>query len=132
MDDPNNRRRRRGQATEQTGAEFDAAPNNFDSSFGTQPGDGLEPDQDLPAPVRRGAKNQKPRNIRETRVWKEAADSVRRFWGNYVNALKIAFNRFDRRGQEELIIRLSQIMTLQARPLLRLTSGTGSCPRAFA
>ena len=45
MDDPNNRRRRRGQATEQTGAEFDAAPNNFDSSFGTQPGDGLQPDR---------------------------------------------------------------------------------------
>lgn len=55
-----------------------------------------------------------PRNIQETKAWKDGVGGLGRFWGNYVNSLKVAFQRLDRRGQEELIIRMCQIMTVGA------------------
>jgi hypothetical protein len=53
-----------------------------------------------------------PKNIQETKAWKESVGGVQRFWGNYVNTLKTAFKRMDRRQQEDLITRVSQIITV--------------------
>lgn len=55
-----------------------------------------------------------PKNIQETKAWKDGVGGLQRFWSNYLNSLKTAFQRLDRRGQEELIIRMCQIMTVGA------------------
>jgi len=87
-------------------------PRQLDSGFDASPGGA-----DLPA-VTDGAsrfgngKKGGPKNIQETKAWKDSVGGVQRFWGNYVNTLKTAFKRMDRRQQEDLITRMSQIMTI--------------------
>jgi hypothetical protein len=54
----------------------------------------------------------KPKNIMETKAWQESTGGARRFWHNYVNNLSTHFQRMNRKGQEELITRLSQIISI--------------------
>ena len=58
--------------------------------------------------------NKKSQKIKESRAWQDGMGGITRFWNNYVNALKMAFNRLDRVGQEDLIMRGSQIVTVGA------------------
>lgn len=54
----------------------------------------------------------KPKNIQETKLWKDGTGGARRFWSNYLTLLSTAFKRLTRRGQEELIIRVSTIVSV--------------------
>ncbi|HEY9772299.1 MAG TPA: hypothetical protein V6C81_00660 [Planktothrix sp.] len=74
---------------------FDASPENTDLSLVQDNGNG-----------------QKPKNIMETKAWKESAGGARRFWHNYLNTLSTAFNRMSRPEQEQLITRISQIVAI--------------------
>ena len=82
--------------TDNAGSEgFDASPNAPDS---------------LPVPF----KSPRPKSVMDTKIWKESMGGAGRFWFNYTNTLKTAFNRMDRRQQEELVTRMSQIITVGA------------------
>ncbi len=53
-----------------------------------------------------------PKNIMETQAWKEGTGGARRLWSNYMNILAESFSRMPRDGQEQLIVRLSQVLTI--------------------
>jgi hypothetical protein len=57
------------------------------------------------------SKKLKPRNIRETKVWRDTAGAVQQMWSNYVNLLKGNFQTMSREEQCKLITRLCQIIT---------------------
>jgi len=54
------------------------------------------------------------REVKDSRLFKDSVGGVQRFWFNYTNSLRIHFQRLDRRGQEDLITRMSQILTVGA------------------
>jgi len=56
----------------------------------------------------------RPRNIAETKVWKESTGSAKRAWSNYVNMLGERFQMLPRFDQEQFITRLSIIFTMGA------------------
>ncbi len=53
-----------------------------------------------------------PRSIRETHAWRQGQRGVKQFWHNYLNLLRSHFRNMTRRQQEELISKLSWIITV--------------------
>ena len=84
----------------------------LDDGFDASPNSDLPAVSDTASRFGNGKKTGGPKNIQETKAWKESIGGVQRFWGNYINTLKTAFRRMDRRQQEELITRVSQIITV--------------------
>jgi len=74
------------------------------------------PDEIIDASPGNGENQQSggPRNIAETKVWKESSGSVKRAWSNYVGMLADRFQMLPRADQEQFITRLSIIVTMGA------------------
>lgn len=53
-----------------------------------------------------------PRNLKETKVWQETIGAAQQMWSNYVNVLGVSFRRMGRIEQCNLILKLSQIITI--------------------
>lgn len=53
-----------------------------------------------------------PKSIQETQLYKDSVGSAQRFWNNYVNLLRTSFKNMPRAGQERLIIRFCQVITI--------------------
>lgn len=66
------------------------------------------------SPEAQGADPNRPRNIAETKVWKESTGSAKRAWSNYVGMLGSRFQMMPRFDQEQFITRLSIIFTMGA------------------
>ena len=61
-----------------------------------------------------------PRSIQETKAWQEGTGGLKRMWHNYVTMLGTQFKKMTRREQEELITRLSQIVTIGSAALITM------------
>ncbi|HEY9871094.1 MAG TPA: hypothetical protein V6D08_18150 [Candidatus Obscuribacterales bacterium] len=61
-----------------------------------------------------------PRNIQETKAWKESTSGLQRMWHNYLNMLGTQFRRMSRADQEALITRLCQIVTIGSAALVTM------------
>lgn len=72
----------------------------------------IDASPDNPQP--QNADSSRPRNIAETKVWKESTGSAKRAWSNYVNMLGERFQMLSRYDQELFITRLSIIFTMGA------------------
>lgn len=59
-----------------------------------------------------GAGRTGPKNIMETQAWKDGTGGARKLWGNYLSILSESFARMPRDAQEQLIVRLSQVLTI--------------------
>ncbi len=53
-----------------------------------------------------------PRNLRETKIWKDSESGMKRMWANYVNTLKDSFRQMPRAEQEQFIKRICVTVTL--------------------
>lgn len=56
----------------------------------------------------------RPRNIAETKVWKESTGTAKKAWSNYLGMLSDRFQMMPRFEQEQFITRLSVIFTMGA------------------
>lgn len=78
-----------------------------DSASSSSPsGNGTGDHRDLPAD------QLKPKNIYETKPFKTGMGGVTQMWSNYVAILHNSFKRMDRSEQEQLIVRLCQVITV--------------------
>lgn len=53
-----------------------------------------------------------PKNITETKAFKQGAGNFKQLWDNYVNILASDFRRRSRYDQEQLILRMCQVITV--------------------
>ncbi len=79
--------------------------------------DSIDASPGMPAQTEQGGKRFEgggtgPKNIMETQAWKEGTGGAKKLWGNYMNILSDSFARMPRDGQEQLITRLSQVLTI--------------------
>lgn len=87
----------------------------YQGKQGGRPEDSLEGfDASPDSGNKNGRKNgsRSPRNIQETRVWKDSVGGLSSMWKQYVAILKQSFARLPRDKQEFYIIRLSQAVTI--------------------
>ncbi len=78
------------------------------------PGESSPPDdqaKDLPSTTPK-IRGKNPKNITETKAWKEGVGGFRQVWSNYLNTLSTAFRRMTRADQEQLITKLCQVITV--------------------
>ncbi len=61
-----------------------------------------------------------PRNLQETKAWQEGTGGLKRMWRNYLTMLGTQFKKMSRREQEDLITRLSQIVTIGSAALITM------------
>ncbi len=59
-----------------------------------------------------------PRNLQETKVYKDSVKGARAAWQNYVAFLATKFHDTPRRGQEQFIVRMSQTLTIGSAVLI--------------
>lgn len=76
---------------------------NGDEIIDATPGSSASPDL-----------SSRPRNIAETKVWKESTGTAKKAWSNYVGMLGERFQMMPRFDQEQFITRLSVIFTMGA------------------
>jgi hypothetical protein len=91
----NVRGRGRGQ---RPGDDIDASPGGDDDGFGS------------PSSSRSNMNN--PRNLPDTKAWKEGVGGAKAAWGSYLNILSTRFQNSSRGEQELYILRLSQAVTI--------------------
>ncbi|MBS1954914.1 MAG: hypothetical protein JST89_12050 [Cyanobacteria bacterium SZAS-4] len=72
------------------------------------------PDADSSPNMRGGS----PRNLQETKVYKDSVKGARAAWQNYVAFLATKFHDTPRRGQEQFIVRMSQTLTIGSAVLI--------------
>lgn len=98
-----------------SGKSFSASP-EAGATIDASPGDSPE----LSAPGSLPRSGTGPRNIQETRVWKESTSGLKRMWQNYLAMLGTQFRRMLRAEQVELITRLCQIVTIGSAALITM------------
>jgi|GEM_PF-1314287 len=54
----------------------------------------------------------KPRDVTQTKAWQQSTGGLKQMWENYVSILATQFQRLDRPAQEQLIMRLCQVITV--------------------
>ncbi|HEY9679471.1 MAG TPA: hypothetical protein V6C76_15795 [Drouetiella sp.] len=59
-----------------------------------------------------------PRNLQETKVYKDSVKGARTAWHNYLSFLSVKFQDTPRRGQEQFIQRMSQTFTIGSAVLI--------------
>lgn len=59
-----------------------------------------------------------PRNLQETKVYKDSVKGARAAWQNYLAFLAVKFHDTPRRGQEQFIVRMSQTLTIGSAVLI--------------
>jgi len=91
---------------------FSASP-DYGTTIDASPGE-------RPAARPGAAGGQGPRSIQETKAWQEGTGGLKRMWHNYVTMLGTQFKKMTRREQEELITRLSQIVTIGSAALITM------------
>jgi hypothetical protein len=60
----------------------------------------------------------RPRNVTETKAWKEGQAGARRIWWNYKQSLIDSFKKMPRAMQEQMISQISMIVTIGTTALL--------------
>jgi len=72
---------------------------------------GGDDDPNAPPPLRSKDMNS-PRNLPDTKVWKEGVDGAKSAWSGYLGMLGGRFQNTPRAKQEEFILRMSQAVTI--------------------
>lgn len=59
-----------------------------------------------------------PRNLQDTKIYKDSVGGARAMWSNYVAFLARRFSDTPRKGQEQFIVRMSQTLTIGSAVLM--------------
>lgn len=54
----------------------------------------------------------RPRDVTQTKAWQQSTGGLKQMWENYISILATQFQRLDRPAQEQLIMRLCQVITV--------------------
>jgi len=57
-------------------------------------------------------KSKPPRNLRETKVWKDTIGACQQLWSNYIAMLKLSFRKMSRYDQEQMITKYSWVISM--------------------
>lgn len=76
---------------------------------------GIPSDSDDSSPASNGKRElskTNPKNITETKAYRDGKAGIFQMWNNYVHVLSSYFHRMSRPDQEQLIVRFCQIITV--------------------
>lgn len=60
----------------------------------------------------KGKGKRKPHNLADTEIFQESKAGMHKVWSNYLNMLARSFQKMSRNNQEQLIVRVCQIVTV--------------------